>query len=63
MRGLIALIVAPTVIFAVIAAARLLTFVTGDVMSAVTLELIAFVTVVAWFSHEPKRAGRATPEN
>lgn len=55
MRALIALIVAPTVIAAVIVAARLLTLVTGDVLSAVMLELIAFITVTAWFGHEPRR--------
>jgi uncharacterized membrane protein YfcA len=62
MRALIALIIVPTVIAAVIAGARLLTLLTGDVMSAATLELIIFITVIAFFSREPSRAGRAASE-
>jgi uncharacterized membrane protein YfcA len=59
MRALIALIIVPTVIAAVIAGSRLLAQVTGDMMSAVMLELIVFVTIVAVFCREPRSAQRA----
>jgi hypothetical protein len=54
-----ALIIVPLVIAAVIAASHLLTLVTGDMMSAVTLELILMVTAVALLVREPSRVERA----
>ena len=53
-----ALIIVPLVIAAVIAVSRLLTLVTGDVMSAVIIELIISVTLVAVFFREPSHTER-----
>ena len=53
-----ALIIVPLVIAAVFAASRLLTQVTGDMMSAVTLELIIMITIAALFNREPSRVER-----
>ena len=54
-----ALIVAPIVIGLVLLVSRALTLVTGDPLSAVTIELIVFVTVSAWLAGPPRRRAPA----